>query len=145
MRQRHRLQQRPRLLAPRRRARLLGLANGEIKLLRGGDRRAVERRAYLHPEPRPLGVVLQQLADDAQRRAELGLAEVMQHDLQGVERVAGGLAHVGAEADVLHPAISGAAEHQCVGRVVHVAIVVDPIRGDFEVPENQRRRGNAHQ
>ena len=84
-----------------------------------------------------LVVMFQQMASDGERVALFRLPEVVQHHLQREQRLAGSFSRCGVETDAVHQRVDRAAENDREGRVVHMAVVVDPVASDCRLEQGE--------
>ena len=90
-----------------------------------------------------LVVVLEQLTGDRERVALLRFLEIMQHHLQGEQGLPSPLARGGVKADPVHQRVNRTAEHDRIGSIIHVAVVIDPI-ADHGRLEHRKRGAVPH-
>ena len=119
-----------------------GLRDRDQELF-GGGKALPARRGHLEPQAHALLVVLEQMAGHGKGVAFLRLPEIMQHHLQRIDGLAALPPRRGVEPDAVHERVARAAEHERIGRVVHVAVIVHPF-GDHGCIQYRKRSAVPH-
>ena len=112
--------------------------------LAGGQARAFARFAQGHQHVQPLGIVVDQPNIDEQRLSLVRLGEIADMGLERKRRIAMRRTGIRAKAQPLQERVGRLAEHAGKGRIVHVAVVIDPFRADRRPIAGEGGRSSAH-